>query len=235
MARCRWAKRSCRSHNPPVLSNFPYSGTISLAMTELLVNAAVEGNVDEAVLARLLAETGARLGTVYGKGGKPSVLRGLKAFDRAAEYAPWVVLLDLDHDASCAPEYRKQLQATSRYMCLRLPVREVESWLLADRENLASFLRIRQSDVPRNPETLPSPKLAMGDLARGSRSRDVAADMVPRQASGRKVGPLYNARLMEFALALWQPNQASAHSDSLGRAMRRIDETVKKYLADLQS
>ncbi len=58
------------------------------------------------------------------------------------------------------------------YMCFRVAVREVEAWLLADREQIARFLSIARSRVPQSPETLDNPKQRLVELARHSRRRE---------------------------------------------------------------
>jgi hypothetical protein len=205
-------------------------------MPVLRVDAAVEGDIDEAVVQRLLSGCGAELGTVYGREGKHSVRRGLRGFNKAAEYGPWIVLLDLDNDAICAPRYRAaQLPQPGRFMCFRIPVRAIEAWLLADVNNISTFLSVGRSAIPRDPDTLVSPKQTLVQLARTSRSRSIRADLVPSARSGRQVGNLYNSRLSEFVLNMWDPTGASIVSPSLSRAVRRLSETLARYLEGLGS
>src|SRR3989337_2476804 len=120
----------------------------------VFITAAVEGNVDEAVVRRLIEHVGGTPGPVYGRNGKDHLRQRISNYNQAARLSPWVVLVDLDHDADCAPPLRSAwLPALSPYMCLRVAVRQVEAWLLADREHLASTSRI-----PHNPESVEHPK-----------------------------------------------------------------------------
>jgi len=180
--------------------------------------------VDEAVLRRLVEEMGAMAGPVYGKNGKPFLLQKLNAYNEAARFAPWIILIDLDDDDDCAPPYRKScLPRPAPYMCFRVAVREIESWLLADRERLAKFLSVRVSRIPLDLEKLDSPKSTMVEIARHSRRRGIREDMVPRPGSGRKVGPAYTSQLIEFAgdsKRGWRPTVAAKTSDSLNRCVR---------------
>src|SRR4051812_10038643 len=94
---------------------------------------AVEGIVDEAVLRRLAHETGASLVAVHGLRGKDHLLKQLPAYNRAAENANWVVLVDLDRDRQCAPACRARwLPQPVPRMHLRIVVRAAEAWLIAD-------------------------------------------------------------------------------------------------------
>lgn len=71
-------------------------------MSEALVYLAVEGDVDEAVLRRVLDQAGATPIAVYGKFGKDHLTNKLPAYNAAARYWPWVVVRDLNSDAPCA-------------------------------------------------------------------------------------------------------------------------------------
>lgn len=193
----------------------------------VLITSAVEGLCDEAVVKRLVVEAGGQLGAVYGKGGKPALRRKVSGYNAAAQFAPWVVLVDLDRDAECAPPFRAAwLPTPAPHMCFRVAVRTVEAWLLADRERFARFLGVNLGSLPRSPEDLEDPKQLVVDLARGSRKRDIRADLVPRPGAGRRIGPAYTDRLIEFAVGPWRPPAAAEIAESLKRCMSRISELV---------
>ena len=104
---------------------------------------AVEGVVDKAVGARLLADQGAELRTAYIKNGKGQIDAKLPAYNAAARHSAWLVLRDLDFDAACAPALaRAKLPRPAPFMAFRIAVREIEAWLLADCVNLGTFLGI---------------------------------------------------------------------------------------------
>lgn len=201
-----------------------------MANGEVVVTGAVEGDVDEAVLRRVLKHVGLSLGVVHGREGKQTLLKRLGGYNNAARFAPWVVLVDLDGDCPCVPPcVQGWLPAPSPQMCFRVAVRAIEAWLLADRERIASSLGISLQRVPDSPDNLTHPKTELVNLARRSRSRAIREDLVPRQRSGRSVGPLYTARLMEFVEdehAGWRPDQAAIRSDSLRRCIDRLSSLV---------
>lgn len=195
------------------------------------VNGGVEGPIDQAILARLVADAGAQMGRVYGLGGKRDLLRKLKAYNNAARHSPWAVLVDLDEDAACAPTFAaRHLPRPSSWMCFRVAVRAAEAWLLADHVHLAEFLGVTAAKVPFDPEAVADPKQTLVNLARRSSKRDVRLDMVPRQASGREVGPAYVSRLIEFVADErngWQPRAASLRAPSLSRAIDCLSRLSK--------
>jgi len=192
-----------------------------------VISAAVEGIVDEAVVRKLIAHAGATPGDVYGRQGKSFLRHRIAGYNNAAQRMPWIVLVDLDRDSDCAPPLcNAWLPQPAPHLCFRVAVREVEAWLLADAERLASFLSMARSRLPSDPELLGDPKATMVKLARASRRRDIREDMVPRPGSRRQVGPAYSSRLIEFASAHWRPEVAAGQADSLKRAMRSLKRLV---------
>lgn len=181
--------------------------------------AAVEGVTDEAVVQRLIDHAGGQVGRVYGKNGKVNLRRKIAGYNNAARHGPWFVLVDLDAD--CAPPLRDAwLPNPVPGLCFRVAVREVEAWLMADPETLASYLDAPRKRITGDPESLDDPKGAMVSLARRSRKPGVRRDMVPREGSGRPVGPAYPGRLIEYATTEWRPEIAARNSESLRRALR---------------
>lgn len=191
---------------------------------DVVISAAVEGIVDEAVVRRLIVQVGATPGAVYGKQGKTFLRERVAGYNRAARHAPWIILVDLDRDADCAPPLRLAwLPDVAPLLCFRVVVRQLETWLLADTEHLAAFLGVALSRVPGNPEGLEYPKITMVNLARTSRRSAIREDMVPREGSGRRVGPAYSSRLIEFVSSSWRPSEAARRSESLRRALECLE------------
>ncbi len=191
------------------------------------LNVAVEGMTDEANVRRLLAEFGHTAIRVFPSGGKGPLLEKLPRYNTAARHRPWLVLVDLDHHAECAAAARAQwLPSPSDGMCLRIAVPEAESWLLADRESLAGFLGVAVSRIPLDPESLDDPKQTLVNLARRSRWRAIRDGMVPSQASGRAVGPLYPTLVSQYVFGQWRPQVAAEYADSLRRFRVRVSELL---------
>lgn len=195
----------------------------------IAISAAVEGIVDEAVARKLIVFAGAIPGPVHGKQGKPFLRQRIAGYKAAAQHSPWIVLVDLDRDHDCAPPLRAAwLPQSPPHLCFRVAVRAVEAWLLADPERIADFLGVARGKVPTDPETLDDPKAAMVALARASRRREVREDMVPRDGSGRPVGPAYASRLIEFASSSWRPAVAAKRAESLRRAIDCLKRLARR-------
>jgi hypothetical protein len=188
-----------------------------------LVFGVVEGLVDRAILHRLMSHAGVSPATIYVANGKPQIRQRLGGYNNAAQFAPWLVLVDLNAEAECAPELcNTWLPQPAPLMRFRVAVRKAEAWLLADRERLSRFLGVSADLVSRSPEAVADPKRELVDLAVRSRRRAIREDMVPRQGSGRAVGPAYSSRLIEFvsdAKAGWRPEVAAGSADSLRRCL----------------
>ncbi len=105
---------------------------------------------------------------------------------------PYLVLTDLDN-RECAPSMIQEWLPVTRNhnLIFRIAVREVESWILADRKGFAKFLGIAQKRIPENPDDLIDPKAELIHLARASRKRDLMKDLVPREGSTARQGPAY--------------------------------------------
>jgi hypothetical protein len=199
-----------------------------VARTAQAITGVVEGDLDEAVLRRVVACAGLSLGRTYGRKGKPFLLQSIDGYNNAARFFPWIVLIDLDGDCDCAPECIEQwLPDPAPHMCLRVAVRAIEAWVLADRERIANWLGVPAARIPENPDRLDDPKRRLIDLARSSRRRALRDDLVPREGSGREVGALYTARMTEFVQDEndgWRPDLALRVSDSLRRCIAHVQK-----------
>ena len=188
------------------------------------VSFAVEGTVDEAVVRKLFEASGVVSGTQYVCDGIGNLRKRLHGFNAAAHYCPWFVLCDLDRH-ECAPKLRSDFFETpqTERMELRVAVRAVEAWLMADRGSFASFLGVEVKHIPREPEQLANPKEAVVELARGSSKSAIREGLVPSKSSERRVGRAYTHEVIEYVHGRWSPNRARGASPSLARAFERCE------------
>jgi hypothetical protein len=190
----------------------------------MIYTAAVEGPSDEAALHKIVASTGDELGQVHGRNGKTQILRNLAGYNYAARFEPWIVLIDLDKEACAVTSKSAWLTAPAELMCLRIAVRELEAWLLADRERFSSYFAVSIDLIPSAPDDLPDPKLTLINIIRRSRRRAIRQDMLPDPQLGQSIGPAYTSRIIEYISSDdgWRVEIAAIHSDSLRRAVESI-------------
>jgi len=194
------------------------------------VSGAVEGPSDEPVLRRIVEARGAVVHRVQVQNGKANVRRALPGYNAAARRDPWLVLVDLDQDYVCPGALVADwLPGPSQHMRFRVVVRQIEAWLLADRERFAGFFGVTRTAVPLDPDTLVDAKATVLALVSKSRRSAIRQDMTPRPDSGRRVGPAYTSRLIDFATDLqggWRLEVAAQGSPSLAKCVTRLDELV---------
>ena len=189
-----------------------------------LVTIAVEGTSDVFVLRRLLRDHGLDVHAIHGQRGKAYLDQKLGAFNAAAQFAPWLVLRDLDHDAPCAAGFvSRHLPEPSAHMHFRLAVPSIEAWLLADAAGFSRYFAVPAQALPTAPERLRDAKLALMSVVRKSRSRAIRQDVLPAKRSTAAVGPGYVAVIGEFVQNEWSWRRAARRSESLQRCVRRIE------------
>lgn len=195
-----------------------------------IVTAAVEGDIDEAVVTKILEHLRLERGPCHIGRGRGKLLQRLPSYNAAAQFQPWFVLMDLDAGLTgrCAADFlNEHLRNPSPHMFCRLAVQQVEAWLLGDSDSLAAFLSTPLSAIPRNPDECSNAKDAMVAIGQRSRRKATREGMVPRPASGRSVGPEYSGLMIEYALWHWRPAEAQQRSASLDRCLRRLADLAE--------
>jgi hypothetical protein len=193
-----------------------------------------EGRSDETIARRLILAADAIPGVSFAQGRRAA---GISALDHslaglnesARHRNPVLVLRDLDDDPRCAAALvRDLLPARSPRCLLRICVREIEAWLMADRDAYARFLGVHVSLVPEEPDEIPDPKRFVLGWATSGKS----AKLARRLEAGRKAGAA-NWQVMgelhgQFAELAWDPIRAAAsgRSLSLSRALSRLRAVV---------
>lgn len=192
----------------------------------------IEGDTDLPIADKLAADAGFEIAGTIDCQGKSQLDERLQGYNSAARHSPWFVLRDLDHDAACAGQLLvKKSFKPSDLMCFRLAVRELEAWLLADREAVCSFFRISPGSLPEDPDAEHDPTQTLVNLARRSRSRKIQRAMVPKPGMAISVGALYEATIIEFGRDHWNLDRAAARSKSLARARQRLRELAQRWRA----
>lgn len=186
---------------------------------------AVEDDLSETVLRQILYQLKFPLtiSTVLKRNGYGYLKRIAAGLNNAAKGSPYILLTDLDNYECPLALINSWLpQPKHSNFLFRIAVREVESWVLADRERFSKFLGISIDLIPDNTDSLQDPKEFLISLTRRSRKRSLRDAIVPKQGSTATVGKNYNATLMQFLENDWRADVAAQHSSSLQRSLTAI-------------
>jgi hypothetical protein len=162
------------------------------------------------------------------RNGKSNIDAALASLAQEAKARPVVVVRDLDSDASCGPQWITQQSVTARWLTIRIAVRSIEAWFLADRSNAAKCLRVAERIITTSPDDEPNAKLALVALARRSSSNAIKGRIVPRVGFSAVVGTGY-AAWFEESCADWDLRAAEKHSESLRRAVKAFATLRERY------
>jgi len=190
----------------------------------IFVTLVFEDDLSEAVMTQILRQFPDKYEIYqrYSGNGFGYLKNNIKGFNQASVVNPHFMLTDLDN-YECPMELRTdwvnfELQPN---FIFRIAVREVESWILADREGLSRFFNVSLTNFPINPDNQPDPKNTLIQLAKRSNKRTIKEDIVPRNQNAN-IGPNYNGCLSEFVLDAWSVKNAILQSDSLKRAYEKL-------------
>lgn len=197
----------------------------------MIVHMLLEGQHEEPLAKALIRHCGHEPGVVYGGRGCEYIRQKAKCFVYLAQAGNGLLILTdfMDSRCACPPEAFRQYVSVHcqlvppSFLC-RFAVNELESWLLADRDGIADFLRISVAKVPTNPEMESDPKRALVDLARISKNSQIRSALVPSPRHRGIVGPGYTMTITEFINKKWSPARAEPNSQSLARCMKRLRE-----------
>lgn len=185
----------------------------------------VEGDTDVPFVKRICESAGIVLREEpVPVGGKDKLDPLLPKLAQSGRHRPLLAFRDLDQDAVSASAW---LAANvhplhpGTFFHLRLAVRAIEAWFLADRACAAACLRVAATAIPLRPDGEDDPELAIVSLARRSTSGTLKASLVPGPGMSRKAGPGYEGWLIGSA-ADWSLHRARHNSPSLARTLDRL-------------
>ena len=189
------------------------------------INLAAEDELSEVVLREILRQSGRpfAVGAAYRKGGVGYLRKRVNGFNYGAKGTPYFLLTDLDKN-ECAPTLILEWLTVPLHpnLIFRVAVREVEAWVLADREAFSDFLGISTKNIPSDVDSIQDPKRKLISLARTSPKRNLKDSLIPRAGSTARVGRDYNGRLSAFVRSYWRLNESKLSSPSLLRAANAV-------------
>jgi hypothetical protein len=189
-----------------------------------------EDDLSEAVLTQILRQFPDKyeIYQSYSGNGFGYLKTNIKGFNQASVVNPHFMLTDLDNYECPVVLINDWIDFELKdNFILRIAVREVESWILADREGLSRFFNVSLVKFPINPDLEPDPKNTLIRLAKRSNRRNLREDIVPINVNA-SIGPNYNGCLTEFVFSKWNIHNAILHSESLRRAYEKIRDFIPK-------
>ena len=121
--------------------------------TPVYLSGAVEGPSDEVVLRRLVEHAGGNVHRVQVQNGQAALRRALPGYNAAAQRSGWLVMVDLNSEYPCdGALVADWLSAPAPHMRLRVVVRALEAWLLADAERFSEFFLVNAPPFHKRPK-----------------------------------------------------------------------------------
>lgn len=183
-----------------------------------MLHAVVEGHLDGCLLRVLLTQLGHDTSSMVVKdAGGSGFWKVAQRFNEAGRHRIVLGLADLEQTPCPLALLARLNGGKAGGFKLRLAVRMLESWIMADREAFAGFLGVRMALVSPDPDAEPHPKRKIVALARQSKKRMIREALVPGD-SGAVVGPEYTPVMAGFVESGWNVLRACANSPSLARA-----------------
>lgn len=190
------------------------------------INLVFEDILSEAILKVMLQQSQRPFSVQnsYNCRGFGKIKKQILAYNNAAQSTPYLVLTDLDRAECPLIIINTWFQTKSKHsnLLFRIAVREVEAWLMADREAFAKFLGISIDLIPTDIDNIADPKTNLINLVKKSKKRQLKDSIVPAKNSTAKIGKDYNGPLIEFVQQYWQVTKAEINSPSLRRAIKSI-------------
>jgi len=102
----------------------------------------------------------------------------------------------------------------------RIAIREIESWIMADRVGFSTYMSFSMSNLPVQVDDIADPKGYLLNLIQRKCNKKWQKDMLPLKS--QHIGLEYNPRLVRFIEESWNVENAMKSSESLFRSINRI-------------
>lgn len=186
---------------------------------------ATEDELSEAIGLRLIAESPFHEADVLPlrRNGSGYLKSKVESWCQLAGQQVVLLLTDLDQ-IDCPVALRNEWLGTRPVpdrLLLRIAVREIESWVLADHDAMRKLIGDR-GKLPPAPDELGDPKAFLLNMVRKYAPRDVKQDLLAERGAMASQGLGYNRRLVAWVKSDWSPDRAAARSPSLLRARQAL-------------
>lgn len=191
------------------------------------ISIATEDILTEEIMVKVISSNKQfEIGHKLGKQGNGYLVNKLNNFNELAKGSAVVVVFDLDLKP-CPEEFRSSLESkvVNKRDSLQIivSVREIESWILADRIGFSSYFKVSKDKIERDPDGLLDPKEKIINLAKQSKDSAIKRGMPPVAGAASKVGLSYNTFLTGFIRDEWDIDRAAEASPSLCNALDTLN------------
>lgn len=191
---------------------------------------ATEDYLSEIVCLRLLKELEGKLTPqlLLRKGGSGYLKSNIRKWCELSNTLPVLILTDLDNTKCPLLLIQSWLEKDKKpdNLLIRVAVREIESWLIADYEAIQDFLNSKER-LSVKPDEIQDPKQYLLNLAKKA-PRQIRDDLVQVNKGSIRQGLGYNNLLAKFVTETWDPERAAARSPSLAKARMRLSDLSNK-------
>ncbi len=186
----------------------------------------VEDDTHRIFVELLVPETAKSISVVKGCGYFHSHMKKLKNMSQSQRV---VVMLDKDIDDICIQDRISGYIPFEQYSSLPnlmflIPVNEIESWILADRQGFAEHFKVPLNKLPQNPDTLDNPKESLINIIRQYSIKMYKDDLVP--IGSEPYGRNYFNTMKHFIHNKWSQERATQNSPSLKKCLEHIEQYI---------
>ncbi len=157
-----------------------------------------------------------------GRTGCGDIIKNIEKFNSMSKRHHVIVMLDLDmkkNEQELIDYLHKKIKRKEEKLLFLIPVKEIESWFLADRKGLSSFLEISENKININPDELLDPKEKIITLAKDGKNPTTRTGIPPKKGAAAKVGISYNTLLKKYVTEFWSIERAKECSPSLNKTL----------------
>ncbi len=195
------------------------------------LNCVYEDVLTASVIKRLVNEFNNRIAISQeiNANGFGRIKRDILKYNKAAKNMPFLIITDLDKKECAVSLINDWFNNSEKEadLIFRVAVREIDAWILADRQGIANALIVSADIIPLEPDKIDDPKNQLMQIAKRSKSREIREEFPPKDAFARQ-GPLYNRLLTNFVTKEWNLAEAKKHSKSLEKAYNALKEFAEK-------
>jgi hypothetical protein len=189
---------------------------------------AFEDRLTEAVIDRLLGEKANKVDArIHGRG-FGNLKRKIPQLNKTGKSIPVLLITDLDSEICPKTLIKKWMGGKKQNpnFIFRVAVKEIESWILADKENFAAFIDVPISRMSFDVETIVDVKSKLFSIVKHSKNREIKQAILPAKGMTAPIGAGYNDCLIGFVYSNWNIQNAAKNARSLKRAI----EKLKRYI-----